>query len=758
MSQPPRPLGPIPIRTADAPLRALSPPPGLDPEPDRPPSLPVAGPGRSRGSRGLSAGLVYRAVRRHWIGALATWALGSAGLVALADRQIRPHYEAASTIKVEPGDRDQFRDGGPGGDFEVFKQTQARRVTNPNVIASALKDHPELIRLPTLAKARDPEAAVRAAMSVQVVPNTNLIQVAMTSPSADDPARVVDAVIGSFLRTASDGEEAAKRGQRLRDAKRERTEAVERKRAAIVALAGRLGAIDGARARDRDAVALEQYKTLSKQLLQTELDLMAAQTRLDQLRDGAATTDADPARLEAAVVAAFYADPQVAAVRAQIDAARDELAQAERVARNAGDPARVSARKAGEEAQRQLDGLWIKKKPALTKTVRASSPRDAEARQAASAVAELKAMAARLNERLDRLNLQTRSAGEDELTLEFARQDLARAETMLDSAARGLDQHEIDAKGPVARFQQEFPARVADSPDADRRVRAMTLAPFGMLLGVVGFLVLAELRSGRVVGPDDLPMGLRPRVLGVVPIRPRSGASGHLSPGRRDDFERFVQSLDHLRVVLCDRRDDRGRRVLLITSACGGEGKTTLAAQLAERCVNAGLGTLLIDADLRNPSLSRMFDHATSRGMADVLRGEATAEEAITVIGDAGGVHFLPAGTDRSDPGRLLHGERLGRFLARARESFDIVIVDAPPVLPVPDALTIGRWVDGAVLAVRSDASRFPLVEQADHRLAAMGVPVLGAVVNGVRDAAKAYGGAYGPARGPADIVTTLDA
>ena len=61
------------------------------------------------------------------------------------------------------------------------------------------------------------------------------------------------------------------------------------------------------------------------------------------------------------------------------------------------------------------------------------------------------------------------------------------------------------------------------------------------------------------------------------------------------------------------------------------------------------------------------------------------------------------------------------------------MIVDSPPVLPVPDALTIGRWVDGAVLAVRSDVSRYPLVERASRRLAAAGVPVLGAVVNGVR-------------------------
>ena len=95
------------------------------------------------------------------------------------------------------------------------------------------------------------------------------------------------------------------------------------------------------------------------------------------------------------------------------------------------------------------------------------------------------------------------------------------------------------------------------------------------------------------------------------------------SPRRREEFraqrklDQFVQSLDHLRVALCSGRDawGRPRRGVLITSACGGEGKTTLAAQLAERCVNAGLLTLLIDADLRNPTLSRMFEMADSRGL-----------------------------------------------------------------------------------------------------------------------------------------------
>ena len=194
-------------------------------------------------------------------------------------------------------------------------------------------------------------------------------------------------------------------------------------------------------------------------------------------------------------------------------------------------------------------------------------------------------------------------------------------------------------------------------------------------------------------------------------------------------------------MTLCAARPGMSaRRCVLITSATGGEGKTTLAAQLAGRCANAGLMTLLIDADLRRPSLGDLLEVPEGPGLVDVLTGDATPEAAMVVIGNAGGFHLLPAGTMGQDPSRLLHGDRLGQLIARFRETFDIVIIDAPPVLAVPDALLLGRWTDGAILAVRHDASRFPLVERANKRLASVGVAVLGAVVNGCRTMESAYG------------------
>jgi capsular exopolysaccharide synthesis family protein len=742
--------------TARPPDQIPAPASPAPPEADAPPVDLVA-----PSSHRLSARLVWRAVRRYWWQALLLWIAGTSASMTLAYYKVKPSYDAFSTIKVDPGDRGLFRENSSMVDFEVFKETQVKRVTNPNVIATALSAHPDLLHLPRLALAQDPEVEIRRSLSVMVIPKTNLIQVSMASESADEAARIVNAVIEAYLKVALDAneEETEKRCRRLREVKEERTVAVRQKRDAIAALVGRIGTVDSSQARDRNSVTIEHYKMLTNQLLQADLELVEEQARLDQLQNepnGPAAVD--PSEPDAEMIAAFYATPQVAEARARLDKAREGLAHADRVARSPEDPARIAAKKKADDCQRQIDILWTKMRPGLVRSGRSGDVREAELHTAEVKVAGLKTRLAQLNDRLEKLNIQTRTAGADELTLEFARQDLNRAEAVLDTVTRSLDQVEFEAKDPVARFRQEYKAKASNSPYANHRLKAMAAAPVGMFLGVLGLCVLVELRAGRVQDPEELPDRLRLRVLGVVPPLPRGRpAAGQLSTREqarsRRDLDQFIQSLDHLRVAICAGRDGWGqpRRSIIITSACGGEGKTTLAAQLAERCVNAGLLTLLIDADIRNPTLSRMFDLPTSRGLVNILRGEAMAEEAISVIGGAGGFHFLPAGSPRVDPSRLLHGDRLPKLLASARESFDIVIVDSPPVLPVPDALTVGRWVDGAVLAVRFDNSRYPLVERASRRLAAVGVPVIGAVVNGVRGSEGAYYGSYYPTYGSTD-------
>jgi succinoglycan biosynthesis transport protein ExoP len=188
-----------------------------------------------------------------------------------------------------------------------------------------------------------------------------------------------------------------------------------------------------------------------------------------------------------------------------------------------------------------------------------------------------------------------------------------------------------------------------------------------------------------------------------------------------------------LRVALCDAAIPGRGRCILITSAVGGEGKTTLAAQLAARCADSGVSTLLIDADLRRATLGETLGEPDTPGLADVLRGNLAIDDVLLEPSQLGGCRFLAAGSPEANPGRVIQGNRVGVMFDELLRRFDIIIVDAPPVLPVPDALTLGRWADGVLLATRHDTSRLPLLQQAQRLLVSAGIPLLGVVINGVQ-------------------------
>ncbi len=151
--------------------------------------------------------------------------------------------------------------------------------------------------------------------------------------------------------------------------------------------------------------------------------------------------------------------------------------------------------------------------------------------------------------------------------------------------------------------------------------------------------------------------------------------------------------------------------------------------------------TILIDADLRRAALCLLLDVPEGPGLSDVLKDEATVEDVVIPV-QGGTFMLLPAGTAVQDTSRILESRKVGELIAQLRQVYDLIIIDSPPVLPVPDGLILGRWADGAVLAARYDISRFPQVERARRQLDSAGIPVLGTVINGIRNS-DSYGGSY---------------
>ena len=221
-----------------------------------------------------------------------------------------------------------------------------------------------------------------------------------------------------------------------------------------------------------------------------------------------------------------------------------------------------------------------------------------------------------------------------------------------------------------------------------------------------------EVKAERVADPDMLSSRVQSEVFALPPL-PCSRPSGKQlnGPGIDDQIDRFIQRLDHLRFAVCGNQNEVGQgRCVLVTSAIGGEGKTTLAAQLSARCGNAGISTLLIDADLRRASLCPLLDVPEGPGLSDVLRNEARLEDVVIPV-QGGTFHLLAAGTPVQDTSRILQRHDFAMLIAQLRQRYDMIIIDSPPVLPVPDALILGQWTDGALLAARFEISRSPQVE-----------------------------------------------
>jgi capsular exopolysaccharide synthesis family protein len=175
----------------------------------------------------------------------------------------------------------------------------------------------------------------------------------------------------------------------------------------------------------------------------------------------------------------------------------------------------------------------------------------------------------------------------------------------------------------------------------------------------------------------------------------------------------------------------QAQQVITVTSAAPNEGKTTtvmnLGLALAERRDHS---TLLIDADLRRPSVSKYVTPAPKVGLSDVLQGEARVEHALIELQDVK-LTMLPAGSLVLNPQELLRSQFVKALFADLRRQFDYVLIDTPPVVPFTDAAVLGALSDGVVLVIRAGRTPRPLVERAVD--AVSGGKVVGVVLNAVQ-------------------------
>ena len=198
--------------------------------------------------------------------------------------------------------------------------------------------------------------------------------------------------------------------------------------------------------------------------------------------------------------------------------------------------------------------------------------------------------------------------------------------------------------------------------------------------------------------------------------------------------EPVSEALRTLRASILLSSADHPPRIVMVSSALQGEGKTTIASNLAGVLTQGTYRVVLIDADLRLAGLSKLFfdqQNPSAIGLSDHLTGQAALDQVLRPT-SVPGLDIIPAGNQAPDPAELLGSRAMQGLVATLRDKYDFVLIDAPPVLPVADSLMLSRVVDSVVLVVRSAVTERKYAQEARRRLLAIHARILGVVLNDV--------------------------
>ena len=275
------------------------------------------------------------------------------------------------------------------------------------------------------------------------------------------------------------------------------------------------------------------------------------------------------------------------------------------------------------------------------------------------------------------------------------------------------------------------PAVVTITPLKPKKLLVIGIALLLGLLAGVALVFVLDYLDNTLHNVADVERRLGVDVLGAVQVL--ENENGKQTVAARAFLENpnslFAESVRTVRTAVLLSAIDEPHRVVMVTSTVPGEGKTTLAINLAF-ALGQMKKVLLIDGDIRRPSLGAAIGGLEGkRGLVDFLADEAPLKECIHATENPK-VFILPAGKRFNSPLELLSSHRFGETIAKVKEVFDVVIIDCPPLKPVSDSLVISGYANAVLYVVKADSTPHQLASAAIKRLHAINAPLLGVVLN----------------------------
>lgn len=282
------------------------------------------------------------------------------------------------------------------------------------------------------------------------------------------------------------------------------------------------------------------------------------------------------------------------------------------------------------------------------------------------------------------------------------------------------------------------PAVEPSSPSSPSIPRNIAIGLVLAVLAAVTTAILRDLIDNRIRRAEDIERLYKRPVIAAIPNSRDANQLPLIAAQHPQSLQ--AEAYRGLRTNLQFMGLSGERRSVLFTSSLPGEGKSSSAINLAHVVAQAGNRVLLIDADLRRPSVAKYLGLESGAGLTTVLSGRADLED-VTQPLEMDGLEVLTSGQIPPNPSELLGSENMKDLLKKAHETYDFIVIDTAPLLAVTDAVVLSRHVGGTVVVAQSERVRRPQLEQSIQKLDAVESRLLGVVLN------RVHGGSRGPYR-----------
>lgn len=663
--------------------------------------------------------------------------------VHYASSFIVPQYLATATLRLDSSGRGNVVDGS-GAAEQTLLNTQRDLLMSGKVLRRAYATGP-LSASPVYQDNANPVELFASRLGVDVSRDSWRIAVSLSDEDPERAQRALDGLVAAFM-----NEQAAQQAERTANELSFHTEQVELARENLTQ----------ARARDRelrerhalisanpeDNFAAVRLATLNTQRTFLDQRLTVNEAVLVQLRmvdrdhPLLPSSDSQPVRSEALLaITDIGSDPLVIDLRRSLADLRAEEAR--------------------------LSPIYLPKHPKMKAVLDALAFQQSELGKAVESsrmrlLGERVALdreSASLDQQIAEAKTALTSYRNAQLEMQAQAEETHTQEVLFQQALTQLGEKRLTSHREGAKMTPMDPAQASPFPINIKPRTFLAVAVAVGLLAGIGLALALDAIDPRVrshaVAEDitRLPLiGRLPFLRHVPKLK---------EPNDAPELQQFPEAYRDLRTALRLYRRGDGCQVIGVVSCGPGEGKTTIAAFLATSMAEADIRVLLIDGDLRRPTLHTLINEEGDRGLGSLLSGDAN--DCVPMPTALPKLDFMSAGKCFANPAELLQSRQLPELMAHWRTLYDYIIIDTSPLALVSDALLFGEHTDGLLLVVRDQVSRKDVLRQAREVLAPLAGRLLGCVYNG--DASyrsrDGYGnGAYGssPVRAETPVVARV--